>query len=51
MVNYKVLQINDNKYINMTRKTQFITDLAAILNQPITNYYLTEKQINSLHTR
>lgn len=49
--NFKVLQINDNKYINMTRKTQFITELAAILNQPITNYYLTEKQINSLHTR
>ena len=48
---FKVLQINDNKYINMTRKTQFITELAAILNQPITNYYLTKKQINSLHTR
>lgn len=48
---FKVVQINNNKYINMTRKTQFITELAAAINQPITNYYLTEKQIQLLHTR
>ena len=48
---FKVVQINDNKYINMTRTSPFIRDLADILNQPITNYYLTKKQIKQLHTR
>ena len=48
---FKVVQINENRYINMTRSTKFITELAAILHQPITNYYLTDRQIKALHTR
>lgn len=48
---FKVVQINENKYINMTRSSKFILELAAILHQPITNYYLTNKQIKALHTR
>lgn len=48
---FKVVQINDNRYINMTRSSKFIVQLAALLKQPITNYYLTSKQIKMMHTR
>lgn len=48
---FRVVKISENRYINMTRASDFITDLAAALNQPITNYYLTEKQIKMMHSR
>ena len=48
---FKVVQINDNRFINMTRSSKFIVQLAAILKQPITNFYLTSKQIKMMHTR
>ena len=48
---FKVVQINDNRYINMTRSSKFIVQLAALLKQPLTNYYLTSKQIKLMHTR
>ena len=48
---FKVVQINDNRYINMTRSSKFIVQLAALLIQPKTNYYLTSKQIKMMHTR
>lgn len=48
---FRVVKINDNRYINMARTSKFITDLAYILGHPITNYYLTDKQIKMMHTR
>lgn len=48
---FKLVQINDNRYINMTRGSDFITNLAITTGQPITNYYLTDKQIKMMHTR
>lgn len=48
---FRVVQINENRYINITRTSDFITDLSLILKQPITNYYLTKKQIKMMHTR
>lgn len=48
---FKVVKISENRYINLTRASDFITDLAAALNQPITNYYLTDKQIKMMHSR
>lgn len=48
---FRVVKINENRYINMTRASKFITDLASKLGQPITNYYLTERQIKMMHTR
>ena len=35
----------------MTRASNFITNLAIATGQPITNYYLTERQIKMMHTR
>lgn len=48
---FKVVQINDNRYINMMKASDFISELAVKLGHPITNYYLTGKQIKMMHTR
>ena len=49
--NFKVVQVNDNLYINITKASDFITDLSRITHHPLTNYYLNKKQIEKLHTR
>lgn len=49
--NFKVVSINNNRYINMTRASDFVSALAVKLHHPITNYYLTDKQIKLMHTR
>lgn len=48
---FKVVKVNSNRYINMTRASDFVNELALRLHQPITNYYLTERQIKMMHTR
>lgn len=48
---FKLIQINENRYINTTLASYFITNLATILKQPITNYFITSKQIKMMHTR
>lgn len=44
---FKVIK-GENKYINTTRSTDFIHELAQKLKLPLTNYYLTETQIKSI---
>lgn len=44
---FKVVK-GENKYINTTRSTSFIHELTQRLNLPLTNYYLTETQIESI---
>lgn len=41
----------ETKYINTTKSTDFIEELAAKLKLPLTNYFLTETQIKSILTR
>lgn len=48
---FKLVKIDDNRYINLTRTSDFIVNLADKLNMPLTNYYITEKQIKMMHTR
>lgn len=38
----------ETKYINTTKSTDFIHELAAKLKLPLTNYFLTETQIKSI---
>lgn len=38
----------ETKYINTTKSTDFIQELAAKLKLPLTNYFLTETQIKSI---
>lgn len=49
--NFRLVKVTDKKYINITRASDFITELAEKLNQPLTNYYLTDRQIKMMHTR
>lgn len=49
--NFKLVKITDKKYINITRASEFVTELGKKLNQPLTNYYLTDRQIKMMHTR
>lgn len=44
MKEFRLVKINNNRYINMTRASYFITNLAIATGQPVTNYYLTERQ-------
>ncbi|MDD3093028.1 MAG: transposase, partial [Clostridia bacterium] len=38
----------DAKYINTTKYTDFIDALSGILNLPLTNYYLTQRQVKGI---
>lgn len=51
MKSFKVVKERKGRYINIATKTDFIEALRAKLNHPITNFYLTEKQISLMHTR
>ena len=51
MRKFRVVRINSTRYINLLTSKEFVTDLSKKLNQPITNYYLTDKQIKMMHTR
>ena len=38
----------ENKYVNITSSSDFIKDLETMTNLPLTNYYLTERQIKQI---
>ena len=38
----------ENKYINITSSSEFIKDLEVLTHLPLTNYYLTERQIKQI---
>lgn len=44
---FRVTQ-TERKYINVTTNSKFIKDLASILKLPLTNYYLSQTQLNSI---
>ena len=43
---YRVAQISDRKYINLTRKSSFIKALSSLTNLPLTSYFLGNEDIN-----
>lgn len=51
MRTFKVVKERKGRYINIATKSDFIEALRAKLNHPVTNFYLTEKQISLMHTR
>ena len=51
MRKFRVVRINSTRFINLLTSKEFVKDLSKKLNQPITNYYLTDKQIKMMHTR
>lgn len=44
---FKVIK-GETKYINTTKSTAFINELSERLKLPLTNYYLSDTQINSI---
>lgn len=45
---FKAARISDKKYINLTRKSDFIDSLAEKTGLPLTSYFLTESQIKKM---
>ena len=48
---FRVVPYTETKYINLSKSSALIKGLSLLMNQPLTNYYLTEKQIKRMHTR
>ena len=44
---FKVVK-GESKYINVTASSEFIKEFEKITNLPLTNYYLTERQIRQI---
>ena len=45
---FRVAQISDRKYINLTRNSTFIKDLSARTGLPLTSYFLGNEEINKM---
>ena len=45
---YRVAQISERKYINLTRRSSFIKDLTVLTNLPLTSYFLGNEDINKV---
>ena len=42
---YRVAQVSERKYINLTRRSSFIKDLTALTGLPLTSYFLGNEDI------
>lgn len=51
MKSFTLIKYKGNKYINVTKASDFITELTKITKHPLNNYFITQKQINMMHTR
>ena len=45
--NFKAVK-GENKYINVTTSSKFIKEFEEMTKLPLTNYYLTERQIKQI---
>ena len=45
---FRVAKVSDRKYINLTRNTPFIKDLAHRTGLPLTSYFLGNEEINEM---
>ena len=45
---YRVAQVSERKYINLTRRASFIKDLTALTGLPLTSYFLGNEDINKM---
>ena len=45
---FRVAQISERKYINLTRKSSFINDLTTLTSLPLTSYFLGNEDINKV---
>lgn len=45
---FRVAQVSERKYINLTRKSNFIKDFASFTGLPLTSYFLGNEDINKV---
>lgn len=45
---FKVVDIQHGRYINITPSSDFVSEIAAHLSLPLTSYYLSASQLNSI---
>ena len=45
---FRIVELEHDKYVNITASSEFIKSLAADLGLPITNYFLNESQITKM---
>ena len=45
---FRVAQVSERKYINLTRNSEFIKELSQQTGLPLTSYFLTNGQINKI---
>lgn len=45
---FRVAQISERKYINLTKATTFIKEFSALTNLPLTSYFLSESEIKKM---
>lgn len=45
---YRVAQVSERRYINLTRRSSFIKDLTALTGLPLTSYFLRNEDINKM---
>lgn len=45
---FRVAQISERKYINLTKATTFIKEFSALTNLPLTSYFLSEGEIKRM---
>lgn len=45
---FRVAKVSDRKYINLTRNSTFVKELASKLNLPLTSYFLGNEDINKV---
>ena len=45
---FRVVKISDRKYINLTRKTEFIEQLATLTSLPLTSYFLSDGELKKM---
>lgn len=48
MKNFKVVQVSDSKYMNISNRTMFIEDLAAQTSLPLKHLHMNNTKINSI---
>lgn len=45
---FRVAQVSERKYINLTRKSTFIKDLSSLTGLPLTSYFLGNEDVNKM---
>ena len=49
--NFNVTKYSDKEYINTAKKSEVLSAIEELTSHPLSNYYLTNKQIKMIHTR